>query len=72
MDTGNRESPGWRALFEAAILELDRSKLQQRIGEAERVIRDRLEELNRSGDGLESEALITALKALQDLRKMGP
>jgi hypothetical protein len=32
--TGNRASPQWCALYEAAVLELDHGKLLQRIAEA--------------------------------------
>jgi len=62
-------SAGWRILYEAAILELDKSKIVDRIAEAECAILDRLEELNHS-DGSESEALMNALNAIHDLRKI--
>ena len=63
-------SPNWRMLYEAAILELELDKLPVRIAEAERAVTARLEELNRSDDGVESEALMNALNVLHDLRKM--
>jgi hypothetical protein len=62
-------SADWRILYEAAILELDKSKIVERIDEAERAIIDRMEELNHS-DGSESEALMNALNAIHDLRKI--
>jgi hypothetical protein len=57
-------------LYEAAILELDRGQVLQRIAEAQRAIMDRMEDMNRSENGPESEALINALNVLRDLRKM--
>ena len=69
-NAGNRASPLWRTLYEAAVLELDRDKLLQRISEAQHAVMDRMEDLNRSEDRFESEALINALNALRDLRKM--
>jgi len=63
----------WRTLYEAAVLELDRNKLLQRIAEAQHAIMGRIseyEDMNRSEDGFESEALINALNALRDLRKI--
>jgi hypothetical protein len=68
--TGNRASPPWRTLYEAAVLEIDSNKLPERIAEAERAIMDRMEDLNHSGDGSESHALMNALNVLRDLRKM--
>lgn len=68
--TGNRVSPPWRALYKAAILELDPEKLPQRIGQAESAIMDRMEDLNHSGDGSESQALMSALNVLRDLLRM--
>jgi len=62
-------SADWRILFEAAILELDKSKIVERIAEAERAIMDRMEELNHS-EPSESEALMNALNAIHDLRKI--
>lgn len=41
-----------------------------RIAEAERAVMDRMEELNRSGEESESQALMNALNVLRDLRKM--
>lgn len=69
-NTGSRGSPPWRTLYEAAILELDCGQVLQRIAEAQRAIMDRMEDMNRSENGSESEALIKALNVLRDLRKM--
>ncbi len=69
-NAGNRASPNWRALYEAAVLELDPEKIPARIAEAQCAIMDRIEDLNHSSDGSESEALMNALTVLQDLRKM--
>ena len=68
-NTGNHASPNWRALYEAAVLELDPGKVPARIAEAQRGIMNQMEDVNRS-DGSESEALLNALNVLQDLRKM--
>ena len=67
---GKGLSPNWRALYEAAILELELDKLPMRIAEAERAVTGRLQEMNRTDDGVESEALMNALNVLRDLRKM--
>ncbi len=68
-NAGNRASPNWRALYEAAVLELDPEKIPARIAVAQRAIMNRMEDLNR-GDGSESEALMNALNVLWDLRKV--
>lgn len=68
-NTGSRASPDWRALYEAAVLELNPEKIPARIAEAQHAIINRMEDTNRS-DGSESEALINALNVLQDLPKM--
>ena len=61
-DTGDWASANWRLRYEAAILELDHSRMVERIAEAERAIMDRIEDVKRS-DGSESEALMNALDA---------
>ena len=66
----NQASPRWRILYEAAVLELDREKLQLRIAEAEREVTSRMQELHQENDDSESAALINALNVLRDLRKM--
>lgn len=68
--TSNQASPRWRILYEAAVLEVDRDKIQLRIAEAERAVMDRIEDLKRSGEESESHALLNALNVLRDLRKM--
>jgi len=68
-DTRDWAFANWRLRCEAAILELDHSRMVERIAEAERAIMDRLEDLKRS-DGSESEALMNALDALRVLRKI--
>ena len=62
----------WRDLYRAALLELDPSKLAQRVAEAESVVTARANELFRNGDGNseESEDLSDALYALQALRSV--
>lgn len=69
--TGKRTSPVWRGLYDAALLELDRTRLlQTRIPEAEREIAERIKQLNRVADTSEAEALANALIVLRDLRRM--
>ena len=69
--TGERASPVWRVLYDAALLELDRTRLlQARIPEAEREIGERIKHLNRVADASEAEALANALTVLPDLRRM--
>ena len=60
----------WRDLYRAALLELDPTKLAQRVGEAEAVVAARANQLFQDGDGNgeESEALNDALCALRALR----
>ena len=60
----------WRDLYRAALLELDPSKLAQRVAEAEAVVAARANQLFQDGDGNgeESEALNDALCALRALR----
>jgi len=60
----------WRDLYRAALLELDPSKLAQRVAEAEAVIIPRARELFLEGDSNcgESEELNDALHALRALR----
>ena len=43
--------PAWRALYEAAVLELDPAKIPARIAEAQRAVMNRMDDLNRSSDG---------------------
>src|SRR5260370_9327130 len=60
--------PQWKQLCIAATLELDPSKLLQRIDEARRVVLDRIEDgFSKPADG-EQLALRDALRTLSDLR----
>ena len=64
------ERPNWRELYRAAILELDPSKLPQRIREAEMVFIARARELfqDGGGNGEETEDLDNAMYVLNALR----
>ena len=59
----------WRDLYRAALLELDPSKLAQRVAEAQSVVTARANKLFQDGDGNceESEDLNDALCALRTL-----
>jgi hypothetical protein len=63
-------SPTWKHLYECAMLELDKSKLPERIAAAHRAIVDRAEEIigNQSDD--EHYALNDALRALRLLEQV--
>jgi|HubBroStandDraft_6_1064221.scaffolds.fasta_scaffold986522_1 hypothetical protein len=70
----NQEFP-WRKLYEAAILELDRIKLQERVDTAYAALRQRTEELmmgDHPGTGSleERQALADALHSLRSLEKL--
>ena len=64
------ERPNWRDFYRAAILELDPSKLPQRIREAEMVFIARARELfqDGGGNGEETEDLDNAMYVLNALR----
>ena len=63
----------WRQLYEAAVLELDPTKIQQRIAEAEKAIAKRaLAVMREGGDGAERETLVHAMQALDDLKRHLP
>ena len=64
---GNRK---WREFYNAAILELDSTKLPERIAEAEKALVQHARELlQRTGDNIEEEqALEDATYVLQGLR----
>jgi hypothetical protein len=68
--TGNGGSSNWRVLYEAAVLEIDPKKVPQRLADAQSAIMNRMEDLNKSSDGSESQALMNALDVLRDLRRM--
>jgi hypothetical protein len=60
----------WRQLYEAAVLGLDPTKIQDRIEEAEKAIAKRALAVMREGaDGAEREALANAMQALSDLKR---
>ena len=64
------ERPNWRELYRAAILELDSSRLPERIVEAENLVIARARELFHQGgdNGEETENLNDAMYALRALR----
>ena len=73
MTTAISKSPDrryWRELYKAAISEIDKSKLPQRIADAEKAVVLRARELFRAaGDnGEETEALDDVMYALHALR----
>ncbi len=62
----------WRQLYEAAVLEIDPTKIQQRVAEAEKAIAKRaLAVMREGGDGGEREALANAMQALDLKRHLG-
>ena len=66
----SRSSPVWKTLYEAALLELDRTKMLQRIADAEEAVRDRMKRVSSASDGIETQLLLNSLTVLGDLRKM--
>ena len=64
------EHTNWREIYRAAILELDPTRLPERILEAETVVILRAKELFQDGDGngQETQDLDDAMYALQALR----
>jgi len=73
MSTGSFKSPDtryWRQLYRAALSEIDKSKLPERIAEAEKAVVLRARELfHAAGDnGEETEALDHLMYALHALR----
>jgi len=68
---GDRASLQWRTLYEAAVLELDRPRLLQRIAEAQLAIMDHLEHFEPKSDGdTENGELMNALTVLGVLHKL--
>jgi hypothetical protein len=68
---GSHVSRRWKVLYQAAVLELDRNRILQRIAEAESAINERIAVAVRASTGLEEvEGLTNALTVLHDLRKM--
>jgi hypothetical protein len=69
-NNGDSRALKWKQLYAAAMLELDPTKLPQRIAAAYQAILERMEELHtRSSDG-EQQALNDAVRNLRILRKM--
>ena len=56
--------PTWQALYRAALVEPDPIRLNSRIEGAQRSIRQRLEQIEDSGDARERQQLNDALYAL--------
>ncbi len=73
MNTDDAEvnAQAWKQLYEAAVLELDPVKLQQRIADAEDAIAKRALAVMREGadDRAEREALANAMQALSGLKR---
>ena len=63
-------SAQWKQLYDAALLELDKGKMPDRITEARRAIHDRAEEILLSSSLAEHRALNNALHCLQILEKV--
>jgi hypothetical protein len=72
-DWKSPDSANWRDLYKAAILELDPTKMFERIAEAEKALRQRAKELFQiPGDNIEEEqALDDAMYALHALQSTG-
>ena len=66
-------SQGWEKLYRAAVLESDRSKLLQRIEDAEAAILERSRSLSKppGNNGKEQDAITRALHILNLLREAG-
>jgi hypothetical protein len=64
------ESPNWKTLFEAAVLELDPISVPERIKKARAAINARLKELQAADSCEEAFKLLEALNALDDLTRM--
>jgi len=66
MSTNEAQAPQWRQLYEAAMLELDPTRLLERTGVARNAVLDRLEDSDAKPDR-EQQALRDALEALGNL-----
>jgi hypothetical protein len=66
----SRSGATWRELYQTAMLELDDSKMQQRIFVARHAILDRAEDLLTASPSDERGALHDALQALRILEKV--
>ena len=63
--------PNWLTIYEAAVMERDKSKALERIAQAEMAIRFRLMALKDSSkEGSEGEVLANALTVLHQLREV--
>jgi len=62
---GNLDITGWKKLYEAAILEIDNTRLPKRIAEARCAILDRAEEILTNPTSDERHALKNALHTLR-------
>ena len=60
--------PEWRAAYQAAVVEVDDTRLMQRIEAAQAAITHRLQALNGSIEPEEAQALLDATHALHVLR----
>jgi len=67
---GDGRALQWKQPYEAAILELDSTRLQQRISEATEAILDRMEQLLTRPSDSEQRVLNDALRNLRILRKL--
>lgn len=75
MNTGSSKSPdgsAWRDLYRAALFEVDKTKLPERIAQAEKALALRARELfHAAGDNIEEEqALDDMMYALHALRNI--
>lgn len=61
--------PQWQALYVAAMLENDHTKLVERLNDAEAAIFNRLQELSGSNHGEERTALADAIRSLRVLKR---
>jgi hypothetical protein len=62
---GSSFSAGWQKLYSCAILEVDTTKLPERISEARRAIYDRAEEILTTSSDDERRSLSSALRTLR-------
>jgi hypothetical protein len=67
---GDGAASEWKHLYEAAVLELDRTRLLRRIEEARHAILQCLASMDPE-DRVHAEPLTNALQVLQDLRRIG-
>ena len=60
----------WQVLYERAILELDYTKVQERIEEARHAMNDRAEEILTDSSSSERQSLRSAFRTLDVLREV--